>query len=95
MVRSPAPGRLASRVVEMGAHLGTSSLGAGDQNPQDIRPQWLVADPELRPFRDISSILSGRKRQPGEDAGAGGHGAPGLDWCSLRLWPRLPGSPAS
>lgn len=45
MVGSPAPGRLATtHVVEMGAHLGTSSLGAGDQNAQDIRLRWLVAE---------------------------------------------------
>lgn len=79
VVRSPAPGRLATHVVEVGAHLGTSSLGAGDQSPQGVRPQWWqsgdwVADPELRPVRDISSILSVRKCQPTDGACAGGNG---------------------
>lgn len=45
VVWSPAPGLLAAAyVVEMGAHLGASSLGARDQNAQDIGPRWWVAE---------------------------------------------------
>lgn len=99
-VRSPAPGRLATHVVEMGAHLGTSSLGAGDQSPQGVRPQWWqsgdwVADPELRPVRDISSILSVRKCQPTDDACAGGNAVVArlpLAAAPPPREPRLPGS---